>query len=124
MAPWDSHFLFKMEITVKEKKKPHMSVEDSQSLFFATFYHILFLKGPVLVHYDGSRKCWWSGPVRKGLNLLGPLEHYCTQLATRIRRVHDFVQVGKHSCYSLSLVRRSCACLPLLPHKVAGTDYG
>ena len=52
-----------------------MSIEDSQNLFFATFYHILFLKGPVLVRQDRSGKVWWSGPVRKDLNLLGPLEH-------------------------------------------------
>ena len=53
-----------------------MSIEDSQNLFFATFHHILFLKGPVLVCSDRSGKLWWSGPVRKDLNLLGPLEHY------------------------------------------------
>ena len=47
-----------------------MSMEDSQNMFFATFHHILFLKGPEK----------FGGPVRKDLNLLGPLVHYIAGL--------------------------------------------
>ena len=56
-----------------------MSIEDSQNLFFATFHHILFSErsGPGPLGPVG--KILVVGPVRKDLNLLGPLEHYKLQ---------------------------------------------
>ena len=49
--------------------------------FFGNISSHSFLEGPVLVRQDQSGKFWWSGPVRKDLNLLGPLVHYPAPLS-------------------------------------------
>ena len=48
-------------------------VQSNSGMFFVPFHHILFPKGPVLVHQNQSRKFWWSGLVLKDLKWLGPL---------------------------------------------------
>ena len=59
-----------------------MSIENSHNTaIFGNISSHSFLEGPVLVRQDQSGKFWWSGPVRKDLNLLGPLVHYPAPLS-------------------------------------------
>ena len=63
-----------------------MSIEDCQNCFFATFHHILFLKGPVLV-----RKILVVRPGPEGPQFarsVGTLAHITMTMTEKARYVH------------------------------------
>ena len=84
-------------------------------MFFARFYHILFLEGPGLVHQDWSGKFRWSGPVRKDLNLLGPLVHYSE--ATRHYNSINFLILLPLRADLLYILHNETPCIQLAAEK-------